>query len=128
MTAQGRRVLVVADDLMIRSRIEAAAPPETRVVFAQDSADFAAQLQPPPDLILVGLAATRLPWADLLRTARARVSTPIIAFGPHRDLELRQRALDAGVDRVLANSALMIALPGLLRGEIPAVAEVDPSG
>jgi DNA-binding response OmpR family regulator len=107
---------------MVRSRIEASATPETELIFPRDAADFNEKLRPPPDLILVGMAATRLPWPELVRDARARSSTrevPILAFGPHMNLELRARALEAGVDRVLANSALMVALPGLLRGEAP---------
>src|SRR5437773_2572433 len=105
---------------MVRSRIEAAAGPEIRLHFVRDSADFAAQLDPPPELILVGLAATGQAWAELLPTVRLQPGgrdSPIVAFGPHLDLELRERALAAGADRVLANSALMQALPGLLRGE-----------
>ncbi len=113
-----RRVVALVDDFMVRSRIEAAAPPETELIFPRDAADFAAQCTSPPDLILVGLAATRLPWAELIRSARATLGdVSILAFGPHKDLELRSRALEAGADRVLANSALMVALPGLLRGE-----------
>src|SRR2546423_15672695 len=107
---------------MVRSRIEAAATPETALLFPGDPAEFARQLDPPPDLILVGLAATRQPWPELIRQARATPAlrrVPLLAFGPHRDLELRARALDAGADRVLANSALMVALPGLLRGDDP---------
>ena len=43
------------------------------------------------------------------------------------DLALRSRALEAGADRVLANSALMLALPSLLRGE-PAPEESTERG
>ena len=113
-----RRVVALVDDLMVRSRIEAAAGPETELIFPRIAADFTAALEPSPDLILVGMAATRLPWPDLVRAARERAGQelPIIAFGPHMDLALRERALEAGASRVLANSALMQALPALLRG------------
>jgi PleD family two-component response regulator len=117
-----RRVLVVADDLMVRSRIEAATPADAEVRFARNAADFAAQLDPPPSLILVGMAATRQAWPDLIRSARANPGTretPILAFGPHKNLVLRAAALEAGADRVLANSSLMLALPDLLRGKRP---------
>jgi hypothetical protein len=105
---------------MVRSRIEAAAPVDTELVFPSSRDAFEAQLEPPPDLILVGLTATRLPWAELIQAVRGNLVThnvPVLAFGPHRDLELRARAIDAGASRVLANSALMQALPGLLRGD-----------
>jgi DNA-binding NarL/FixJ family response regulator len=112
-----RRVVALVDDLMVRSRIEAAAAGDAEVSFPRDADQLVARLDPPPDLILVGLAATRLPWPELIRAARQAAPTvPVIAFGPHRDLALRSRALEAGADRVLANSALMVALPELLRG------------
>jgi hypothetical protein len=119
MSPGQRRVLVVADDLMVRSRIEAAASPGVELYFSRNLADFEAALTPLPDLVLVGLAATRQPWADLIRLARSRATAGelrILAFGPHLDLELRARALAAGAERVLANSALMLALPSILAG------------
>lgn len=119
-----RRVLAIVDDFMVRSRIEAAAGPETELRFTGGPDDLLAALDPPPDLILVGLAATRQDWAAQLSQVRAQpagAAVPIVAFGPHRDLEARRRALAAGASRVLANSALMLALPALLRGEATAL-------
>jgi DNA-binding response OmpR family regulator len=117
-----RRVLAIVDDLMLRSRIEAAVSGDTSLHFVRSAADLAGQLESNPDLLVLGLAATRLPWEGLLRSVREQASArdlPIIAFGPHRDLELRRRALEAGATRVLANSAFMRALPELLRGASP---------
>ena len=115
---------MVADDLMVRSRLEAAAPADVELRFSRNAADFETALTPLPDLLLVGLSATRQPWADLIQLARSRAGADglrILAFGPHRDLELRGRALAAGADRVLANSALMLALPVILAGtDLPA--------
>jgi DNA-binding response OmpR family regulator len=114
-----RRVVAITDDLMVRSRIEAAAADDTELVFPRDAADFSAQLDPPPDLIVVAMAGTRLAWPELIRAARenpASRSVPVLAFGPHKDLQLRGLALQAGADRILANSAFMLALPELLRG------------
>jgi len=126
VTEGARRVVVLAEDLMVRSRIEAAAPAEAALVFPGSRSEFEAQLDPPPDLILVGLTATRLPWADLIQVARGHPTAQnvtVLAFGPHKDLELRARALEAGATRVIANSALMIALPELLRGETYSASE-----
>jgi CheY-like chemotaxis protein len=114
------RVLAIVDDFMVRSRIEAAAGPETGLRFTSGPDDLLAALEPRPDLVLVGLAASRQDWEHQVRLIRAHpeaAAVPIVAFGPHRDLEARNRALAAGADRVLANSALMLALPALLRGE-----------
>jgi hypothetical protein len=63
------------------------------------------------------MAATRRPWPDLVREIRADPATSslyVLAFGPHKNLDLRARALDAGVDRVVANSAFTRLLPTLL--------------
>ena len=117
-----RRVVALVDNLMVRSRIEASARGEVEVLFPDTRDEATQQLDPLPDLILVDMVTTKLPWVELIRAARARAGDqplPIVAFGPHMDLELRDGALAAGADRVLANSAIMTALPGLLRGDPP---------
>jgi CheY-like chemotaxis protein len=116
-----RRIVALVDDLMVRSRIEAAAPPDAELIFPPNQAAFTRALDPPPALIVVGLTASRQPWSELIRASRADPATravPVVAFGPHKDLELRRRALEAGADRVLANSAFMLALPQLLAGRL----------
>ena len=128
MTGRRRRVLALVDDLMVRSRLEAAAGPEIDLLFPASEAEAEALLREPPDLVLVGMAATSLPWERLLAGERDRGRpgpTQIIAFGPHKDLSLRERALRAGAHRVLANSAMMQALPGLLAGEPPDLPDLD---
>lgn len=126
--ADERPVLVVADDLFVRGRIDATARATGHPIrYARSADDFRAALhEDRPRAVLVGLAATRLPWADLVRELRAdpaSAGTYVLAFGPHKNLELRARALDAGVDRVLANSAFTRALPALLA--LPTAEVVD---
>jgi DNA-binding response OmpR family regulator len=118
-SADARPVLVVADDLFVRGRIDATARATGhRVGYATSADDFRAALRDdPPRAVLIGLAATRLPWEELVRELRASPETAgtyVLGFGPHMDLDLRRRALDASVDRVLANSAFTRALPTLL--------------
>lgn len=116
MSDEQGSIVVVVDDLFVRARIDAAAQASGRQIrYARSSADFEAALGESPTAILVGMAATRLPWEDLIRRAKAGHPGPyVLAFGPHKDLDLRRRALDAGADRVLANSAFVAALPTLL--------------
>ena len=114
-----RPILALVDDLFVTARIDAAARGAQRQVrYVRSAADFQAALREGnPEAVLVGMAATRLPWADLIRQAKAdgaTAGTYVLAFGPHKDLALRQRALEAGADRVIANSALMQELPRLL--------------
>ena len=120
MTADAdRSVLVLADDLFVRGRIDATARATgRRVRYARSADDARAAIRDErPRAVLVGLAATRLPWAELVRELKADPATAgtyVLGFGPHKNLELRARALEAGADRVLANSAFTRALPELL--------------
>jgi hypothetical protein len=128
MTGRRHRVLALVDDLMVRSRLEAAAGTSTELIFPVTTVEAVTYLEQPFDLVLIGMAATRLPWDELIAAHRVRhgpASAQIVAFGPHKDLALRERALRAGADRVLANSALMIALPRLLAGEPVDLNEAD---
>ena len=67
--------------------------------------------QPVPagDVMIVDMS-TRGDWPGAVREA-ARAGIRVVAFGPHSDLEARQRAREAGADRLLANSNLARELP-----------------
>ena len=81
--------------------------------------------------VLVGMVATRRPWPEIVRQLRADDATRglyVLAFGPHKNLELRARALDAGVDRVVANSAFTRLLPTLLTTPTAAVPDDEDDG
>lgn len=70
-----------------------------------------------PALVLVDLSSA-LPWPEYVAALKSSPATrrrPVLAFGPHVDLDLRARALDVGCDVVLAKSALMRDLPGLIQ-------------
>jgi CheY-like chemotaxis protein len=70
-----------------------------------------------PGLALVDLGLRGVDWAAAIRRLRAApelADLPIIAFGPHRDLELRERALEAGCTEVVANSKFVTDLPHLV--------------
>ncbi len=123
-----RPILALVDDLFISARIDAAARATGRPVrYVRSPADFQAALrEAAPTAILVGMAATRLPWEELVRQAKADPATAgvyVLAFGPHKDLELRRIALEVGADRVIANSAFVRALPTLLAAPTADVAD-----
>lgn len=111
-------LLAIADDLMVRSRIEsAAATAGVEIRYVSSLADVQASADQSPRALLVGMAATRRPWAEIVRQVRADPQTAelyVLAFGPHMNLALRTQALDAGANRVVANSAFMRLLPTLL--------------
>lgn len=112
-------LLAIVDDLFVRSRIDAAAGVagvEVRYVGSIDEVRAAVEDRP-ARAALVGMAATRRRWPELVRQIRADPATRdlyVLAFGPHKNLELRAQALEAGADRVVANSAFTRLLPTLL--------------
>lgn len=53
------------------------------------------------------------PAFQAIREAAAR-GIPVLAFGPHTDLELRQQALDAGAEKVVAKSKLTSSFAELI--------------
>jgi hypothetical protein len=101
------RVGAVIDDLMLFSRIDAAASAaEASLVRASSPSELPADL----DLILVDWSARGPSWADALRASRARV----ILFGRHTDLEAHADARAAGLGPMWARSKLVSSLPSLV--------------
>ena len=101
------RVGVVIDDLMLFSRIDAAAS-EAGISLIRVSTpdDLPANL----DLVLVDWSARTPSWADALRESHARV----ILFGRHTDLEAHADARAAGLGPMWARSKLVSDLPSLV--------------
>ena len=86
-------VVAYVTDLMDRSKVQSAVD---GVMFARDPAAAAGA-----DVVLVDLAR----FGDAVAAIRAHApDARIVAFGPHVDDELLQRARDAGADAVMARS------------------------
>jgi CheY-like chemotaxis protein len=111
-------VIVVGDDLMFLSRIrEAARGAGLEVRPVRRVAELAAALGEGGRLVLVDADSDRLPWAEALGTLRAEASrprVPVVAFLSHVRADRAAAARDAGCDRVLARSAFVRELPGLM--------------
>jgi len=67
-----------------------------------------------PALVIVNTATTGVDWEAAIRKARA-AGYPVLAFGSHMDLEARARAIEAGAQRVVANSKFTSDMPGLVK-------------
>ncbi len=67
-----------------------------------------------PALVIVNIATTGVDWEAAIRQARAS-SLTVLAFGSHMDLEARAKALQAGAQRVVANSKFTSDMPGLVK-------------
>lgn len=114
------RVAAVVSDLMLYSRIEAAASVAgVELLRVDDPAHVPAE--PAPDLILVDWAERGDGWADALRSfGDAGPGARLVLFGPHVDLEAHEAARAAGLGPMWARSRLVAQLPSLLAS--PAVA------
>lgn len=101
------KVGAVIDDLMLFSRIDAAAASAgVELVRASSPADLPCDL----DLVLVDWSARGAHWADALRTSGARV----VLFGRHTDLVAHADARAAGLGPMWARSKLISELPSLV--------------
>jgi DNA-binding transcriptional LysR family regulator len=109
------RVAAVVTDLMLFSRIEAAAAASGASLLRADGpADLPPH--PPADLVLVDWSAREPDWADALHAWRASApAARLILFGPHTDLDAHAAARDAGIGPMWARSKLVAELPTLLR-------------
>lgn len=67
-----------------------------------------------PALAIVNIATKGVDWEAAIRAARAS-SLPVLAFGSHMDLEARAKALQAGAQKVVANSKFASDMPGLVK-------------
>ena len=101
------RVGAVIDDLMLYSRIDAAASTAgASLVRASSPVELPADL----DLVLVDWSARQPGWANALAALDARV----ILFGRHTDLEAHADARAAGLGPMWARSKLVTELPALV--------------
>jgi DNA-binding NtrC family response regulator len=66
-----------------------------------------------PALVIVNIATTGVDWEAAIRQART-AGLKVLAFGSHMDLEARSKALEAGAQRVVANSKFTSDMPGLV--------------
>jgi hypothetical protein len=106
------RVAAVVSDLMLYSRIDAAAAAAGASLVRLDSP---AELPEAVDLVLVDWSARQLGWADALASWRSQTAARIVLFGRHTDLEAHADARAAGIGPMWARSKLVSELPQLIR-------------
>jgi chemosensory pili system protein ChpA (sensor histidine kinase/response regulator) len=112
-------VLVVADDLLFRSKISTVAKRSGVVIRAATTFDamMAAVKEQRPSLILLDLDSPRTQPFDVLRALgsdRDLRSVPTIGFVSHVHAAAIQEARALGIGRVLARSAFVAELPDIL--------------
>ncbi len=67
-----------------------------------------------PALVIVNTATTGVDWEAAISATRIH-GIPVLAFGSHQDLEARKKALQAGAQRVVANSKFTSDMAGLVK-------------
>ncbi len=67
-----------------------------------------------PALVIVDIASKGVDWEAAIRMVRAH-SLPVLAFGSHMDLDARAKALQAGAQKVVANSKFAKDMPALVQ-------------
>jgi CheY-like chemotaxis protein len=101
-------IVMLVPNLMFATRIEDAARAQhTAVVSPSDRASFLNALLDGARLVLIdanSLDPAKLEWVTAAKDNPASEIVPILAFGSHTDTALRERCLDAGVDRYMARS------------------------
>jgi chemosensory pili system protein ChpA (sensor histidine kinase/response regulator) len=115
-----RTVLAVVEDLLFRSKISTTAKGTgARLLVATSPAAALERARAErPDLILLDLDAVRTGPLDVLRQLQADpalATVPTVGFVSHVHADLIQEARAAGIGRVLARSAFVAELEGLLR-------------
>jgi len=84
-------------------------------VVARNEEDFARKLAAnAPKLAIINIATAGVAWERVIAQARA-ADVPVLAFGPHVDLEAQQQARQADANRVVSNSKLAQDLPAIVR-------------
>jgi predicted metal-dependent hydrolase len=130
-------VLVFEDDVLFSSRVENGLRANGyRARFVTRIEGLGEALKAAPVLVLVSTGSIGVPWRRLVELVKERRPTPrpsVVSYGPHVDLDLRQQALEAGCDAVVARSAIANSLPSLLeryawRPELSACDESLPAG
>ena len=112
-------ILVVADDLLFRSKISTAAKAAGVVVGAATTADAAITRarEERPTLILLDLDSGRTQPFEVLRRLSEDPelrALPTLGFVSHVHAHLVRQARDLGIGTVLARSAFVVQLPEIL--------------
>lgn len=108
-------VAVLSRDLFFGMRIRASLRPlGYTVLIANDAGAFTNMLSAEAQRPALGLIDFNQPvdWPSLVEAVAT--SIPIVAFGPHKDVDAFRAARNAGVTRVVANGEFSRTLPDLV--------------
>ncbi len=110
-------IILIVDDLLFLPRLEQGLRHLGFIPLpATDDAQLTRALSQSPVLAIVDLFSQNFDWATLVALIKRSKAgpTPVLGFGPHVDLALRERALAAGCDAVVGRGAIATSLPQLV--------------
>jgi ActR/RegA family two-component response regulator len=116
-------IVLIVDDLMFAPRLEAlVGQAGYEPLYATDETALTQAMVQAPALCIVDLFASTFDWERLVRfikgPAKKNDHVPVLGFGPHVDLVLREQALKAGCTTVVGRSAIVTNLPALIEKNI----------
>ena len=112
-------ILVLEKDLFFTEKIrDTLKYHDMSVVIARNLTTFEQRLSETSDennflLVIVNTAIRGVDWEAAIQTAREH-NLPVLCFGSHMDLEARSKALEAGAQKVVANSKFSSDMAGLI--------------
>lgn len=117
---EGRKVLVLIDDLLFKTKIQSALGREGfQAIWSRDAADALSKLaSDPPSLVILDLGLKGVDSIATIEKIKGQSpggSVPILAYASHVDQEKWKRATAAGADKVVARSEFSSRLPDLVK-------------
>lgn len=110
-------IILIVDDLMFLPKLENTLTYlGYQPVPATDESALTRALFKSPVLVIVDLFSRNFDWAALIKLIKKSKAgpVPILGFGPHIDLSLREEALAAGCTVVVGRGAVATQLPQLV--------------
>jgi hypothetical protein len=110
-------IVLIVDDLMFLPRLENGLRHlDYHPIAATNETDLTRALFKLPVLVIVDLFSVGFDWVELIGLVKKSKAgpVPILGFGPHVDLSLREKALAAGCDAVVGRGAIVSQLPHLV--------------
>ncbi|MBI1882317.1 MAG: DUF309 domain-containing protein [Chloroflexi bacterium] len=110
-------IILIVDDLMFLPKLEDSLRHlGYQPLIATNETDLTRSLFTAPVLVIVDLFSRSLPWQALLRRIKGSKMNyvPVLGFGPHVDLQLRDQALTAGCTAVVGRGAIVGQLAQLV--------------
>lgn len=116
-------IILLVDDLLFGPHLENQVRHSGYVpITVNDEVSLNRSMVKAPVLVIVDLSATTFDWRRLVRSIRGpgkkNEHVPVLGFGPHVDLALREDALTQGCTAVVGRAAIRQDLPRLVEKHI----------